>query len=77
MFYRFELGNSTKGAIGLTAIIEGTSPKNAVKNMRECLDGREYTQLFSEGEEYANVYYNSDAVTEKDITAKARKIEDL
>lgn len=60
--YRFEIGNTTDGALGMVISIWAKSPEEAVKKANDALSGTDFLRIFGrkglvEGVDYANVYF--------------------
>lgn len=67
--YHFSLGNSSEGSIGFCAVVSATSKKAALATLKCALP--EQMEVFVDHSEdpdveYINVYFNTDAITEKD-----------
>lgn len=68
--YHFNLGNSTKGPIGMCAQVKATSKKEAVEILQRVLP--EELEIKHQVEdtdeiEYVNVYFGSENITIEDI----------
>lgn len=65
--FHFSLGNSTDGPIGFCARVTAESRDAAVDILRLCIGDTLEMRLRHEQVEYANVYFNEDAITVADI----------
>lgn len=77
MSYKFDLGNSSVGAIGLVARIKATSRLAALKILKDALEAATEVALEGmlgrpEGVEYINVYISPENITEDDIDEEER-----
>lgn len=63
--YHFSLGDSTKGPVGFCSVVEAESEAEAVKKLKDLLP--EEFLIHEDGASYVDVYFNPDAITEKDI----------
>jgi hypothetical protein len=64
--YHFCLGNSTEGPVGFCARVNATSEEEAVELLKAKLPDSVFVQNYS-GDEYIEVYLNSEAITTSDI----------
>jgi len=72
--YKFDVGNTADGPIGMVANIKDATPEKALERLRamlpEAWDTDELYDLSPEGmeaDEYIAVYFNSEAITTSDI----------
>lgn len=67
--YHFDLGNSSRGAIGMCANIKADSAEDALAILKEKLEGHETVKLIHERDTYIHIYTSPHNVSIFDIEA--------
>lgn len=69
--YHFDIGNSSDSVIGMCAAIDAPDEKEAVGRLRNLLERLvgdcDELSLWSQGDNYVNIYLNPDKITELSI----------
>jgi hypothetical protein len=65
--YHFDVGNSNDGPLGFCATIRANNKKEALERLQALLPGEWPIDVGQNGNEYLQVYFNSDHITIKDI----------
>jgi len=65
--YHFDIGNSHEGPLGMCAVVQAKSKREAAKTLREALPDKVEVPVDDSGVICVNVYLNGQKITKNDI----------